>query len=465
MLLAVGLFSTLSLVTTAAALAWGLQRYQAINFLRVPNVEKAPPGDPTNWLLVGSDSREGIDPNDPRADVLVGEVVTGKRTDTIMVARIDPQLRTIDLLSIPRDLWVPLAGTGENGRINSAFNGDGGEERLVSTVEDVLDIEINHYAEVNFVGFQEIIDALGGVSIWFDTPVRDLGSGLDIANPGCHSLSGSDALAFARSRKLEYRDADGNWKADPTGDLGRNARQQYLLSLLADTANSRLNITDLLTVDRILQAGGRNLVLDDGASAGSLVELARTFASVGAAGISSHSLPVTDFRTSGGAAVLDLDEDAAQPTLDLFRGGRPIDETVPPSEDSVDPGSFTVAVQNGARITGLAAETSAELTASGFDVGGVADASETVDVTTILYPSGQEAAAATLGRAIPVDPLYHRDDTVTSIVLVVGPDRAGYGGADASAETTTTAPPPTPPVETTVIGVVPGPAPEGSACA
>ena len=235
LLLAVGVLATVAAILAAVGTAWGLQRYNDIQFLAVPTVEPAEEGTPSNWLLVGSDSREGIDPNDPNAGAFLGETVEGKRTDTIIVARVDPEAQTIDLVSVPRDLWVPIAGTGENGRVNAAFNGEGGEERLVSTIEDALGIEINHYAEVNFVGFQEVIDAIGGVPIWFDTPVRDPKTGLNVEAAGCHALGGSDALAFARSRSLEYLDGD-TWRTDPTGDLGRTARQQFLLSRLAASA-------------------------------------------------------------------------------------------------------------------------------------------------------------------------------------------------------------------------------------
>ncbi|MEL7156905.1 MAG: LCP family protein [Actinomycetota bacterium] len=463
-LLTLSVLCVLSLVTAAVGLAWGLRRFQAINFVPVAGVESNPPGEPSNWLLVGSDSREGIDPDDPNAAIFVGEAVEGKRTDTIIVARVDPAQQQIDLLSVPRDLWVPIHGTGANGRINSAFNGEGGEERLVATVENFLDIEINNYAEVNFVGFQAVIDAIGGVPIWFDTPVRDAGSGLNVTTPGCHTLGGFEALAFARSRKLEFQDAGGTWRSDPTGDLGRTARQQHLLARLADTASDRLDVTNLGTVDRILQAGGENLIVDDGAGAGDLLNLARTFSAVGSAGITSHALPVSGFRTSGGASVLALDEAAAQPTLDVFR------PSVPPPEvaEVVARNSFSVDVRNGARIAGIAGETADELTAAGFVVGEVGNA-ETVPTTTIRYPAAGRDAAGTLAAVLHAPVRFEADDSLTNVELVIGPDFAGVVGV-------TPAPTTVPPSSTTVpealaaapdnvVGVVPGPAPAGTECA
>ena len=459
-LIGIGVLTSFALMVAAAGLTWGLQRYKEIRFLEVASVEPAESGEPANWLLVGSDSREGIDPNDPNAGVFIGETVEGKRTDTIIVARVDPKAKTIDLVSVPRDLWVPIAGTGESGRVNSAFNGDGGEARLVATVEDFLDIEINNYAEINFSGFQAIIDSLGGVSIWFDNPVRDPKSGLDVPTAGCHALSGFDALAFARSRSLEYLDGD-QWRSDPTGDLGRTARQQFLLTRLASTATSKLDLTDLGTVDQILRVGGQNLVVDDGAGANDLFGLARTFASVGGEGIRRHGLPVEDFRTSGGAAVLALLEAEAQPTLDIFRGLAPPVEGGAPSAETVPRESFDVEVQNGARVAGLAASTEAELVSGGFVVAAIGDAPASVERTVIRYPASLASAAATLGTALAVAPAYEVDDALATVVLVVGPDYAGLAGAEGPAE----AAPAEPLVDENVVGVVPTLGPPGTDCA
>ena len=468
MLIGFGIVSSFSLVAAAAGLAWGLQHYKEITFIGVPTVEAAPPGEPVNWLLVGSDSREGIDPNDPNAGVFLGEEVSGKRTDTIMLARVDPVTKTVDLLSVPRDLWVPISGTGKMGRVNSAFNGDGGEERLVSTVEDVLGIDINNYVEINFVGFQSIIDSLGGIPVWFDFPVRDTNSGLDVAEAGCQTLGGFEALAFARSRHLEYFEK-GKWKDDITGDLGRNTRQQYLITRLADISKNHLDLTNLGTIDNILTVGGRNLLIDDGASAKELFILARTFSGVGGEGIRSHALPVAGFETSGGAQVLDLLEDEAQPTLDVFRGLSPLDPTVPPSTEVVPRDSFTIDVRNGARIARLATNSKLELEKAGFVVGKIGDAAESVEHTVVRYPSNLAAGASVLGTSLATSPLYKLDSKLTTVELVLGPDYTGLstgpaGTTSLPATTTTTTTPP--PIENeNVVGIVPGPGPAGTACA
>jgi len=306
----------------AAVLAlWGLQRFNDIAFVDVPGVEPPAEDGPTNWLLIGTDGREGIDPDAPDAGAFLGEQVVGKRTDTIMLARVDPDIRHVDLLSVPRDLWVPIAGRDGNGRVNGAYNGDDGRQRLVATLAGALDIEIHHYVEVNFVGFAEIVDTLEGVPIWFEHPARDSGSGLDIAERGCHILDGSQALAYARGRTYEEL-KNGEWQLEPTGDLGRTARQRYFLSRLVDTATDKIGVSQLGKVDEMLSVGGENLIIEDGVTVGDMVSLARIFTSLEPDGIEGHSLPVEDHRTAGGAQVLRLREVEAEPVLELFRDGR-----------------------------------------------------------------------------------------------------------------------------------------------
>ncbi len=312
----------LGAVVVAGLVAWGVRRLDQIDFVDVPGVEPAADGEAANWLLIGTDGREGIDPGDPNAGAFLGEEVVGKRTDTIIIARVDRAAQRIDLLSIPRDLWVPIAGRDGEGRINGAYNGEGGRERLVATLEMALGLEINNYAEVNFVGFQQIVDAVDGVPLWFEHPARDLGSGLDIVEPGCHVLDGSQALAYARARTYEQL-VDGAWQLDPSGDLGRTARQRRFLTEVIDAATGKIGVTQLGTVDEMLVVGGRNLVVEDGADIADLLSLARTFASVGGDGIVDHSLPIEDFRTEGGAQVLRLRPAEADAVLDGFRTGRP----------------------------------------------------------------------------------------------------------------------------------------------
>src|SRR5439155_9594340 len=137
-----------------------------------------------NFLLLGSDSRAGL-------GTLAEQTVTGQRADTIIVAHVDTEHRHTVVLSIPRDLLVPIPGHGMN-KINTAFNY--GPDVMVQTVEQLTGLQINHYAEINFTGFQELVDALGGVPVCTKTPLIDQLSHLNLPKAGCYNLHGPQAL-------------------------------------------------------------------------------------------------------------------------------------------------------------------------------------------------------------------------------------------------------------------------------
>ncbi len=460
-LLTAGVVGTTISLLAAGVLAWGAEKFDAIPTISISSVEQAAPGEAANWLLVGSDSREGIDPNDPNAGIFLGEEVGGKRTDSIIVARVDPKNERIDLLSVPRDLYLPISGTGGTDRINTAFAGDGGPGRLVDTIEENFNIEINHYAEVNFVGFQDIVNSLDGVPMWFDKPMRDDGSALDISVAGCHVLDGFQALAFARSRKLEYFE-NGAWHQDPTGDLGRTSRQQYFLRRVVDTAAAKIDITQLPTINNLLTTGGQNLIIDEGVQPSDLLTLGKTFADLNGDQINGHALPVENFRTSDGKSVLRLFEDEAQPTLDIFRG------ILPPEELAVaEAPPFEIAVLNGSSVAGQAQTAADRAVSAGFAITAVGNAEASIELTTIRYDPASRSVADALAEALGFAPMLEEDSNTIGVTLITGSDyQSKVSSVAPAAQTPTTVASEAPVEETTAstIGVVPEASPEGTAC-
>ena len=191
-----------------------------------------------NYLLVGSDSRACIDPSSPYAGAFLTEGNDiGDRSDTIMLLRVDPDESQAAILSFPRDLWVKIGTSNRKSRINSAFD-KGDPSRLVQTIELNFDIPVDHYIEVDFCAFKYLVDALGGVKIPFAYPTRDRFTGLDIPAPGCYSMSGDAALAYARSRHYQYEE-DGHWKEDGSSDRGRIRRQQDFIKRMLRKAVDR----------------------------------------------------------------------------------------------------------------------------------------------------------------------------------------------------------------------------------
>jgi len=282
--------------------AW--RAYQGIERVDLAGVLDPVSGDSVNYLLVGSDSREGLDP-----DVQVGgrSTVTGKRSDTIILLRVTPD--GARMMSIPRDLWVTIASTGKKGRINGAYNA--GPENLVRTVKDNLGVPVNHYIEVGFDSFVGVVDALGGVTIDFPHPASDTHSGLFVDRAGPVTLDGRQALAYARSR--HYTETiDGRKVTDPTADLGRQQRQQTFLRTALGAVGGSRNPFELVAVTEALSSG---LVLDDTIGVFDLFGLARR---LGGTDPETVLLPTTGARKDG-AAVLVLDEPEAERVLSTFR--------------------------------------------------------------------------------------------------------------------------------------------------
>ena len=281
-------------------------------------------GPAENYLLVGSDSRENADPSSPDfGGIGDANAVGGRRSDTIMILRREKGGGAA-LLSLPRDLWVEIAGTGGSNRINSAYNE--GPELLAATITQSLGIPINHYVEVDFEGFKDIVDAIGGVVICVDYATRDDNTGLNL-QPGCARLDGVQALAYARSRYYEeFR--DGDWRMDPTADLGRMTRQQAFIraavdGVLDDMQDSPFNTGDL--IEAVAGSVRIDASVDPFAAANALQGAAQQ-------GLATFTLPVDPVEIDGNAVL--VPSAAAEPVLAYFRGQGPlppVPTTVPPS--------------------------------------------------------------------------------------------------------------------------------------
>jgi len=460
-------------IVAGAGAAWGLWSFSKIKRVDLNLAQVASPTEPINVLIVGSDSRASIQQGDPGAGGMLGkDAPPGQRSDSLLIARIDPGSDRIDLLSVPRDLWVPIAGKDGHQRINSAYAQSA--QAVVDTVQTSLGIPINHFVEVDFSGFQTLVEAIGGVPMYFDHPVRDGNSGLDIREKGCHVLDGQQGLAFARSRHLEWNNGS-KWVSDPTGDLGRMTRQQ-LLTRAALAKAQTLGLNNVSTLKSLVDAGIGSVKLDDSFGTGDLIDLGKRFSNFDPERLQTHSLPVTPFRTDGGAAVVLIDDAPAQPILNLFRGtaaAAPVTTTTapPPSPDEV-----TVTVVNATGKEGEARRVSFVLATGDFIEGTVEPSDKTVARSVIAYPKGQQRMAELVAPWISATPELKEDKKLASgtVRVTLGGDFKRVSKPDAAAVTTTpatTAAPAAPgqpaaPVATTTTqpGWKPGVPPEGTSC-
>ncbi|AZG46893.1 LCP family protein [Gordonia insulae] len=200
----------------------------------------------TNWLIVGTDSRADLSAQQ-RAQLSTGDS-DGSRTDTIMMVHKPPSGRSM-IISIPRDLYVPVPGQGSH-KVNAAFN-IGGPQLLVQTIEQLSGVRIDHYAEIGFGGFDSVVDAVGGVTICLDQPLNDPKAGLRLPK-GCQELDGRQALGLVRTR------------AFPNADLERVVNQRKFLNALMAKATSPSVLANLFRLIPFANGAVDAVTVDDG---------------------------------------------------------------------------------------------------------------------------------------------------------------------------------------------------------
>jgi LCP family protein required for cell wall assembly len=425
------------------------------------------PGEPQNYLLVGTDSAARLDPDDPSA-----RVDEGILSDTIIVLRVDPDQTQAQLLSFPRDLWVTIPDWGES-KINAALSA--GRDTLIATIQENFGIPINHYVEVDFLGFKELVDAIDGVPIYFDRGLRDTHTGLFIGHPGCVTLEDEQALDYVRSRHLDYFE-DGEWHDDGSSDLGRISRQQDFIRRVIQRAIDK-GVRSPITLNALVNAGIASVSLDDTITVDDLIDLGRRFRNFSPQDLNTMALDITYDFAGEISIVRMLDNEANQARLNIFRG------VAEPGTDAAVVDAASVAIQslNGTGTSGQASDLSDGLSALGFDTSpGTGDA-ESFDVaqTTVRYLAGSEADAAFVAAQFPGGAVLQEvlDTGYADVVVVTGTDFTGVS-TSLVAPTATTTPPTdttttsttttttTPAVDvptTTIQGVVPV-TPEGESC-
>jgi LCP family protein required for cell wall assembly len=232
------------------------------------------PRPPENWLITGSDSRDkgncGITTGQYAG--AFGPDSIGQRSDTIMVLRFDPDSNYAAILSFPRDLWVKVVGLLGNNRINSAFDPTD-PTRLIQTIQKVFGVPVQHYANIDFCSFRDLVDAVGGVKINFDKFMRDKYTGIDM-HKGCQALDGSAALAFVRSRHVMVSDDGKHYLEEGLSDLARIRRQQFLLKRIAAKFVADGVTTSPSKLNKYVKLFTKYVVVDDKATAGDLFNLA-----------------------------------------------------------------------------------------------------------------------------------------------------------------------------------------------
>jgi LCP family protein required for cell wall assembly len=264
---------------------------------RIEKVDAMPTGDRpaetpgTTYLMVGSDSREGLSAEEKKK---LGTGSTGgRRTDTIMLLHV-PESGPPVLVSIPRDSYVPIPGHKRN-KINAAFSfSDGGPKLLTRTVEDLTGLHVDHYVEIGFGGFSGIIDSIGGIEMCLPKAVKDQKAHINLPK-GCQELDGPKALGYVRYRYT-----------DPEGDLGRVKRQREMIGAVSDKAVSPATFFNPVRYFRLGTASADALTIDNDMSPIDLYRFAQGMKSVAGGGDGiTLTVPVADtsYKTPAGEAV------------------------------------------------------------------------------------------------------------------------------------------------------------------
>ena len=294
-LLTVGLvIGGVAVLVVGAGIGYGVYRNGQISRIVVNGLRATPPSGVENILLVGSTSRCALKQQNPIYG-LCSQGVNGVNSDVVMILHLDPTTKTASILSIPRDLFVPNArSTGPN-KIDAALYQ--GPQQLVAAVEQDFGIPVQHFVELNFDSFAGVVQALGGIDMYFPEPVYDAFSQLNIPTAGCRHLNGFQALAVVRARHLQYKgpgvktNNHAQWPSDPQSDLSRIRRDHEFLRVLASAVSKR-GLDNPLTDNSLLGAVAPQLQVDSSFGLGDMLGTVLTFHGVDPQSAPQLTLPV-----------------------------------------------------------------------------------------------------------------------------------------------------------------------------
>ncbi|MGY1672462.1 LCP family protein [Geodermatophilus sp. SYSU D00710] len=391
-----------------------------------------------NLLLVGNDSRAALTP-EQLAELSAG-VDSGINTDTMILVHVPADGSRASFVSFPRDSYVEIPGHGMD-KLNAAYargyeevddsapdeeKQAAGAQLLIRTISQLSGLRIDHYAEVDLLGFFELTSVVGGVEVNLCHAVDDREFSGAFFPAGEQTISGAEALAFVRQRQGVRPDGSA---ALPRGDLDRIVRQQVFIGGVLRKVLSQDVLLDLGTQRDLIEAASESLTVDEDLD---LLDLAQQMQSVTAGSIEFQTVPIADAaaRDEDGRSIVRLaDEDTLADFFATLSAEPEAPAPAPEPPAPVAPSEVSVEVYNGSGTSGIAAEATADLEAAGFTVTatGNADSSD-YEQTVIRHAAGDEALAATLAAQVPGALTEVSEDVGSGTVqLVLGSDFNGIG--------------------------------------
>ncbi len=365
--------------------------------------------DTENILLVGSTTRCGLKVQN-KAYGICSPQLAGVNSDVVMILHLNLSTNRVSILSIPRDLFVPNARIDGANKIDAGLYN--GPSQLVAAIQEDFGIPINHYVELNFDTFAEVVDVLGGIKMYFPMSVFDAYSGLYVRTPGCIQLNGTRALQVVRARHLQIRfPGQGTdyriWPQEALSDLARIRRDHEFLKVLADAVKAK-GIANPLTDQRLATSVARYLTVDQGLTTSALLSLAEHFHGISVSTVPELTVPVVLVETPGGYLYqgypygdveFPIDPGVTQ-TIDRFLG-------IGPGIDTMDgkalpkPSSFTVSVVDGSGVANVGHVVAAGLRRRGFVIHGIGSATPFgVREETVVYHANNSEASLAAAQAV-----------------------------------------------------------------
>ncbi len=433
-----------------------------------------------NILMVGSTDRCALKTQNPIYG-LCSQGVTGVNSDVVMILHLDPTAKRVSILSIPRDTFIPNARKGGANKIDAALAE--GPTQLVTAIQEDFGIPIQHFVELNFDTFAGVVDALGGVNMYFPKRLYDAYSQLKQYHIGCNHLDGMAALTVVRARHLQYQPKDSygpnvaNWPQEAQSDLARIRRNHEFLRVLASAVSAK-GIGNPITDAKLISAVAPQLTVDKGLSNSHMLDLVSTYHGINSQTAPQYTLPVMSSNSYsylykgydyGNVAFPDLSPDLE--TIQAFLGVNASTNTLT-GKALPPPSAVTVSVMNGSGVSGQATSTATSLQALGYKIGTVGDtpAVGPVAETLVAYNAKDPATLAAAQRVLrsvsgqailayePNNPAAVTLVTGTHFTIAAPPAKVTTTTTSPSAKGTTTTS--TPPTTTTT---VPGFAPTASA--
>ncbi len=294
-----GTMTLVVVLVAGAAAGYGWYLNHEIHHIDLKNLTSAPvKGDDAgteNILMIGSTDRCALKVQNP-AYGLCSQGVNGVNSDVVMILHLNPANNSLSILSIPRDLFVPNARSDGANKIDAALYQ--GPDQLIAAIEEDFGIPIQHFVELNFDSFINVVQALGGIKMYFPEPVYDAYSGLNIQTTGCLQLNGTQALQVVRARHVQYKGPGvtssdpAYWPQEAQSDIARIRRDHEFLRVLAAAVKAK-GLSDPLTDQQLVSGVVGQLTVDSGFSASDMISLVLGYHDVNVNSAPQLTMPVS----------------------------------------------------------------------------------------------------------------------------------------------------------------------------